>query len=256
MRYIVSASTDAGKRKPINEDSLSAYVLNTQQGRMVFAVLCDGMGGLAKGEVASASLIHAFTKWMNISLPILSRRPIEDTDIRAQWNGIVMRLNVKMREVSNREGFAMGTTVAVALFTERRYYVMNVGDSRVYEIAGGIRQITCDQTVVAREAALGYITQQEAKNSARRHVLLQCVGASPTVIPDYFFGETQQNAVYMLCSDGFCNEITAEEIFSAMAPGRMTSEQEMKRNAEMLICANKERNEQDNISVITISTMM
>ncbi|MEE3458276.1 MAG: serine/threonine-protein phosphatase, partial [Candidatus Faecousia sp.] len=63
MNYIVTANTDIGISKNTNQDSVSLKVMNTPQGRMALAVLCDGMGGLAKGEVASASLLRAFDRW-------------------------------------------------------------------------------------------------------------------------------------------------------------------------------------------------
>lgn len=55
MNFLVSANTDVGTVKTTNQDSLDIKVLNTVQGKMVFAILCDGMGGLANGEVASAA---------------------------------------------------------------------------------------------------------------------------------------------------------------------------------------------------------
>ena len=60
MNYIISANTDIGIVKSTNQDSLSVKVINTSIGKMAFAILCDGMGGLEKGEVASASVIRAF----------------------------------------------------------------------------------------------------------------------------------------------------------------------------------------------------
>ena len=89
MNFIVSARTDIGLTKTTNQDSLSMRVVNTPQGRMVFAVLCDGMGGLDKGEVASASVIRAFDNWLRNDLPTLCGAPIEDSVIRQQWNNIV-----------------------------------------------------------------------------------------------------------------------------------------------------------------------
>ena len=63
MNFLISANTDIGTTKQTNQDSLAVKILNTVQGRMVFAVLCDGMGGLANGEIASASLVNAFESW-------------------------------------------------------------------------------------------------------------------------------------------------------------------------------------------------
>ena len=85
-------------------------------------------------------------------------------------------------------------------------------------------------------------------------MLLQCIGASDSVYPDFFFGEVKKDAVYMLCSDGFRHEITSEEIYAYMNPDRMLSAEQMKENEVALINLNKQRQESDNISVITIRT--
>ena len=65
MEFLVSAQTDIGISKSTNQDSLLVRIANTAQGRISFAVLCDGMGGLSKGEVASATVIRAFDNWFN-----------------------------------------------------------------------------------------------------------------------------------------------------------------------------------------------
>ena len=64
MEFYISATTDIGIRRKINQDSLSVRRLETRTGQMVLAVLCDGMGGLNFGELASASIVSAFTEWM------------------------------------------------------------------------------------------------------------------------------------------------------------------------------------------------
>lgn len=74
MDFIISATTDIGNTKNTNQDSYNARIINTQAGRMAFAVLCDGMGGLSKGEVASASVVKAFVNWVDNKLPILCER--------------------------------------------------------------------------------------------------------------------------------------------------------------------------------------
>ena len=60
MNFIVAATTDIGLTKSTNQDSYNVRVFSTKQGKIVLAILCDGMGGLSKGEVASASLVNAF----------------------------------------------------------------------------------------------------------------------------------------------------------------------------------------------------
>lgn len=254
MNFIISANTDIGISKDTNQDSLTSMVLNTPQGRMAFCVLCDGMGGLEKGEVASASVINAFRAWALNDLPLLCEGPIEDAVIRSQWETIIRNQNVAIKTYGARQGVRLGTTAVVMLLTQTRYYILNVGDSRAYELTTGIRQITGDQTFVAREIAMGHMTAEEAENDSRRNVLLQCVGASDDVYPDMFFGDVAHDAVYMLCSDGFRHEITPEEIYEKLQPGVLFDEHTMQQNSLSLIDLNKQRRERDNISVSLVRT--
>ncbi len=254
MNFIVSGQTDAGTIKQTNQDSLSVKVVNTKQGRMVLGVLCDGMGGLDKGEVASASVIMAFDRWARNELASLSEKPIEDTELRRQWEAIVNEQNKLILEYGSRRGVKLGTTLTAILLTQNRYYIMNVGDSRAYEITNNIKQLTKDQTFVAREVALGHMTPEEAEKDERRSVLLQCVGASDSVYPDMFFGETKAGAVYMLCCDGFRHEITPQEIFDRFKPEVLFDEHMMNKASLDLIELNKRRNERDNITVALIRT--
>lgn len=254
MNYIISANTDVGIVKKTNQDSLTVKVINTKQGKMVLAVLCDGMGGLAKGEVASASVIHAFDRWTQEQLPSLCETKIEDAVIKNQWVQIVTDQNNKIKMYGSRQGIRLGTTVVAILITQDRYFIMNVGDSRAYEIDKEVIQLTADQTFVAREIALDHMTEEEANQDSRRNVLLQCVGASDEVYPDFVFGDTKINAVYMLCSDGFRHEITTQEMFTKLKPDILLNHAMMDKNTQELIELNKRRIEQDNISVILVRT--
>ena len=254
MNYIVSASTDIGNIKETNQDSYNVRVLSGSQGKMTFAVLCDGMGGLAKGEVASSSLVTAFVKWSENNLPELAKNRITDAAIRNDWVNIATEFNEKIKLYGKKIGAGVGTTITAMLITESRYYIINVGDTRAYEITDDIRVLTKDQTVVAREVEQGLLSPEQAEKDERRSVLLQCIGASDDVYPDMFFGDTKLNAVYMLCSDGFRHEITPNEIYEYLNPNVMLSEESMKCNMNILIDTNKQREERDNITVITIRT--
>lgn len=254
LNYIISANTDIGTTKNTNQDSLSVKILNTPVGRMAFAVLCDGMGGLDKGEVASAAVINAFNEWVTQELPKICGEQLADDVIRMQWSSIITNMNQKIKSYGARQGVKLGTTAVIMLITDNRYYIMNVGDSRAYEISNTITQLTNDQTFVAREIAMGNMTPEQAETDSRRNVLLQCVGASDEVYPDMIYGETKQNAVYMLCSDGFRHVISSQEIFEKLNPSVLYDENNMGVNSRDLIEINKCRGETDNISVALVRT--
>lgn len=254
MNFIISADTDIGITKSTNQDSFCAQVLDTPAGKMVFVVLCDGMGGLSKGEVASSTVVNAFKTWSMTRLPMLCEQEIQDSVIRSDWINIAVEYNERIKQYGQRCGTSMGTTLIAMLITEHRYYIINVGDSRAYEIYDGVKRLTNDQTVVAHEVELGHITPEQAEHDARRSVLLQCIGASDAVYPDMFFGTVQQNAVYMLCSDGFRHEISEEEIYQYLNADQMFHADGMQQNIRALIEMNKQRQERDNITAVAVRT--
>lgn len=254
MNFIISANTDIGIAKSTNQDSLSVKIINTPQGNMAFGLLCDGMGGLSKGEVASASVIRAFDKWIAKDLPLLCKAPIDEEKLKEQWTQILREQNHIIGAYGTHHGVRMGTTAVVMLLTQTRYCVMNVGDSRAYELTEDLKQITKDQTFVEREVDLGHITAEQAETDERRSVLLQCVGASSVVNPDMFCDDVKENAVYMMCSDGFRHEITPQEIYDKLNPQVLQDSDAMSKHATELIELNKSREERDNISVLMIKT--
>ena len=71
MNFLTSSYTDVGTRKKTNQDSMIIMEAATDFGNALFASVCDGMGGLAKGEVASATVIKAFGDWFEKELPKL-----------------------------------------------------------------------------------------------------------------------------------------------------------------------------------------
>jgi len=254
MEFYISATTDVGTKKNINQDSLFVRKMATKIGKMVFAVLCDGMGGLKKGEIASASLISAFTDWMYKCLPELSQKPLEDGIIKDQWFAVITKQNDKIRAYGQQKNCLMGSTITALLLKESRFFLLNIGDSRAYELSGKARQLTTDHTVVAEEVTKGNLTAEQAENAPMINVLTRCVGVSETIYPDMFFGDTKKNVIYMLCSDGFRHQISPEEAMEHLCSTNGTYDAEMKLREEYLIELNKQRGETDNISVITIAT--
>lgn len=132
------------------------------------------------------------------------------------------------------------------------YYIANVGDSRIYQIRDELKQLTKDQTFVQREMDEGRMTYDEARRDSRRNVLLQCVGASEVIEPDFYTGMIDPGTMFLLCSDGFRHVIAAEELYQYLTPYRVLNEQAMKESLVYLTDLNKYRQEVDNISAALI----
>ncbi len=251
MRFIATADTDIGISKDTNQDSVLIKHAKADGKEVLLAVVCDGMGGLAKGELASATVIRAFAKWFDEELPY----ELENIDMQvigAKWSLLLKELNAQILEYSKENGIeGVGTTFSGILFIDDQYVIGHVGDSRVYHIGAALTQLTTDQTFVAREISRGTMTLEQAKTDKRRNLLLQCIGASKVVEPQIICGKTEKGA-YMLCSDGFRHEITEAEIYESLNPINLMNKDAMHNNAKYLIEQNKSREEKDNISVILI----
>ena len=250
MQFRATADTDVGISKSTNQDSILIKHAKTDIGEVLMAIVCDGMGGLEKGELASATVIRDFSKWFMEELPHELENP--DMQIIAEkWCLMIKELNARILEYGQNLEISLGTTFTGILFIEEQYLIVHVGDTRVYHIGASLKQLTTDQTFVAREISRGNMTPEQAKVDKRRNLLLQCVGASKTVEPEVICGKTEKGA-YMLCSDGFRHEISPNEIYEKLYPASLINEEIMHNNARFLIEQVKSRQEKDNISVALI----
>jgi serine/threonine protein phosphatase PrpC len=255
LEFISTYHTDVGIKKSCNQDSLFLAEAQTAKGQVLLAVVCDGMGGLAQGEVVSATLIKAFQRWFREELPLLIAKGYTPDGVKLSWEALIRNCNERVAHYSAANHVSLGTTVVALLLIEGQYFITTVGDSRVYEFTNALYQLTVDQTVVQREVELGLLTPEQAEQDSRRNVLLQCVGACAVVQPAFTSGAVTQQVLFMLCSDGFRHKITPAELWETLNPQVIGSEQQLHNNLVYLIDTNKYRREEDNISAIAVKVM-
>lgn len=256
MRFLSAAHTDIGISKKINQDAFGLKIAKFRKKNIAFAIMCDGMGGLKNGELASAFVVNAFSNWFESEFPqLLNDGKVDFAKVRSRWNEIVVEQGRKIMAYGQSYSISLGTTLSAILIVDNEYIFVQVGDSRIYKINNQVHQITKDQTVVAREVEMGRLTPEQAKTDSRKNILLQCIGASKTIVPQIETGIVSENDVFMLCSDGFRHEITEEEMFGVIAPPVLTSEKVMKKSLMDLIELNKSRNEKDNITALLVKAI-
>lgn len=271
LHYTVAAQTDVGLVKCVNQDSLTVKVANTPYGEAAAAVLCDGMGGLEQGEIASAVVVRAYEQWFLKTFPLALNEGggrIDTRWLEKSWEHIANDCNARILDYSRERRTTMGTTLTILLLFGGNFYVSHVGDCRVYHMKdSGIEMelVTTDQTYVEREVALGHMTPEQAKNDSRRNVLLQCIGTVSCVEPDFISGTCQAGNSFLLCSDGFRHELLEQEIYDYChlalrdmawsVDYRQENTRLMSIQLKYLIGQNKERMEKDNISAILIKVM-
>ena len=253
MKYVSGLYTDVGIKKKTNQDSLLLHHAETKYGEVVFAVVCDGMGGLQKGEVASAELVNRFSLWFKQSFPVLIAGGALDAEkLRQEWLEILHNCDDDVSRYGSHNGINLGTTMTCILIFGNQYFVANIGDSRVYMLSDNIYQITKDHTEIQDKIDKGLITLDQAQNDPSRNVLLQCIGASDYVKPDFFTGTVAPNVCFMLCCDGFRHVVTPSEFYNYLNASKMVSTEAIEGTLRQITELIKSRGETDNISSIVI----
>lgn len=251
MRYLLASYTDKGKVREVNQDSLLVLQEDFDGEHVVFAVVCDGIGGLERGERASADTAEAFGRWFREELRALAGQEDFEDALYDSWESLLQKVHREIGEYGRVENIRLGTTATAMLFWQKDYYIVHIGDCRVYEIGDGIVQLTRDQIQAGLEDSDLSGEPGQIKKSKGSHVLLQGVGASKIIRPTYYSGKIKENTVYLLCTDGFRNKVSEGELYQAFAPEELTNEKAMEERGRRIAEIVMGRGEKDNISVIS-----
>lgn len=243
MEYLFAYHTDKGRVKAVNQDSLLVEQAVYRGQEAVLAVICDGMGGLKHGELASAEVISAFDKWFKGQFPELTDQEEFEDDLYDSWEILLQDIHRKIKEYGQTHGIRIGTTATVMLLWQEEYYIAHIGDCRIYEIKEGIRRLTRDQV------------QAEIEIDGRENVLLQGIGASKRICPVYYSGKAEEGTVFLMCTDGFRHKISEQELYQFLAPNEMNEESVMSEQLRKITETVIERGERDNISAIALHTV-
>lgn len=253
--------TDVGIKKEVNQDSLIIRRAMTEVGEVTFISVCDGMGGLSFGELASAEAVNVLNSWFDEDLPELLMEGISDQSFKDSILPRIEEADEKISQYGREHNVDCGTTMTAILLYNNHYATVNVGDSRIYKLtAKEIEQLTHDQSVVQQLLDRGQITAEESETHPQRSVLLQCVGIGERAVPDFTFGSYEEGDIFFACSDGFRHKLIAEEMYQVLYVNQKTDIEDVNERKEdllerldYLIEVVKERGERDNITVVVCS---
>lgn len=248
------ALTDKGEFKKLNEDSLWVKIGEIQDSEFGVFMVCDGVGGLDCGDVASYHCVKMLKDWWKNTLPHILHKITTTKSkniILSELNKIVEKINDEIIFISNEKKIKMGTTITLLFIFKNIYYISHVGDSRMYLYnRGSISQITEDHTLVNYQVRNGEITLKEALNSKNKHVLTQCLGVKKEVHIFNKSAEIKGNEIILICSDGFYNQLNIDEIRQMCKLFKGNKEQNILLKYLGKV---RRRGEIDNISAILIN---
>lgn len=235
--------TDIGRVRRENQDS----ICSKEYADGIFALVCDGMGGMLSGSAASQNAIYTAAAYFDANYtPGMPENAVCDLlrGCAAEANDTVYRDSLE-RGVPG----GMGTTLVGVFQRQERCCIVNVGDSRAYLLRtdGTIRQLTTDHTFVQQLYEQGVIRAEERATHPRRNELTRAVGVQNRVHVDTDCISLLPGDSMLLCSDGLYGMVAEERIAEIY---RQTQPEEFPERCIAEANANGGR---DNISLVLVT---
>jgi len=230
-RWWSSCRTNRGRIRQVNEDAF------LDRGNIGLWLVADGMGGHARGDVASRLIIEAFDDLTTPSS--LAEFAVE----------VRMRLKQAHRAVkheSQRDSARqiMGSTVVALMVYKGRWLCLWAGDSRAYLLREHqLMQITKDHSIAQELVDLGKLGKKEMDTHPYANHITRAIGANPELILDERGSNLRDGDIFLLCSDGLTKELSEREILDVLM------NYEAEEATQELIDLSLEHGGRDNITV-------
>ena len=216
QRFVIGQATDPGLKrgKSVNQDSIGVAELSRGEERIPMLILADGMGGYFGGELASRIAVDTAKELFAASEP-------DKTGFQTVLRECIDGAHQKIGENAATDELlsAMGSTVVLAVPTEKSVWIGNVGDSRAYLITaeGAITQISFDHSLVMEQVRAGLITKEEAENHPRKNVLTMSLSGQRGKVDPYITEIPWKTGdTVLICSEGLWGPVPEDQIRSTV----------------------------------------
>jgi serine/threonine protein phosphatase PrpC len=246
-RVRFSGDTNVGMKRDHNEDSF--YLPVNER----LAIVADGMGGHASGEVASRMAVDAIVGYFRdteneqqLTWPFKVDRG-HAHDINRMTTAIKLANQQIFEEAERKsECHGMGTTVVSTLFLDDALIMGHVGDSRIYRVReGAIDQLTEDHSLLNDYVRMKKLSQSEISAFPHKNVIVRALGMKASVEVDIIVEQPKLGDLYVLCSDGLSGMMEDSEI-----AGLAIEEPDLDKLCERLIALANENGGNDNVTVV------
>lgn len=230
--WISSAQTDVGTVRKVNEDNL----LDAPQVKMW--CVADGMGGHAKGDVASKMIVDYLE-----CLATPEHYPLNPLQIKER----LCSVNDRLVDMAGEQNAVIGSTVVVLIFDETHAHCIWAGDSRIYRLRNNhLTRVTTDHSQVEEMVQAGLLTPEEAEKHPKANVITRAVGASEILNLDVVSDILLTDDKYFLCSDGLNKVMEDNEIEQSLINIPLNN------ITQNMIELSLERKARDNVTVVVV----
>jgi len=240
---LVSAKTDIGMKRSTNQDSYSYGQF--ENGTITWAVVCDGMGGMAAGNIASITAVEVIAGALEQNLSPKSSPSFVKNLLKTSIESANAKIFSMAEENEDMRG--MGTTVVAVVVIKGVAYFAHAGDSLAYYYSNDqLSQVTTDHSVVQTLLESGQLTQDEAKNHPNKNIITRALGVASYIDVDFETLDVSEGDTVLLCTDGLTNCIDDELIKLASTDNDFSS------LAERLVELANQNGGNDNITVVAV----
>lgn len=239
----IVAKTDKGLVRENNQD---AYAVGELPGEVAWAVVCDGMGGAAGGNIASALAVKVISDKITSSY----NERMRDSSIKNLLDSAIAAANIEVYDMaySRPDLKGMGTTVVAVVVRNNVAYIAHAGDSRAYLVnKNGVEQITVDHSLVQNLVDRGEITKEEAEHHPNKNVITRALGVDKRIDVDFSEVDMYENETLILCTDGLSNCVNNSELAEDIKDGQYYA------FADRLVKRANRNGGNDNITVVAIA---
>ena len=247
--------TDRGNIREANEDCIGITCLKNG---ITIGIVCDGMGGVAGGKIASEIAESVFMDNMVKLMDdeALEKSGFDSRKIKGAIKDSIEKANAAILERAREDLslFGMGCTLNAIVYCEpkSKVFYANVGDSRLYMISKKeIKQMTKDHSYVQMLLDNKEITPEEAEHHPQKNLITKALGVKDDIQGDIFERRLYSKAeiYFLLCSDGL-HGLVSKDILQEVALAKMSIEEKVFTYIRLA----NEAGGYDNISVILLCT--
>jgi serine/threonine protein phosphatase PrpC len=236
--FQVFGLSDIGKLRPKNEDEWAALP------EVGFFALADGMGGHKAGDIAAKEAIRVLC---NLAKEIKTEDSVE---LIVELRYAIEKMNRQLFEMSrtNEALHGMGTTLCCLYWSQNTVIYAHIGDSRIYRYRNGqLEQLTQDHSLFAKWLATGKIAQECETPFPYKNVITRAVGTGKKANPEIAIETTEEDDLYLLCTDGLTDMLSPKEIEEALG-----SSPDLESCVHHLIDRAKFKGGSDNMTVLIV----
>ncbi|MCX7710828.1 MAG: protein phosphatase 2C domain-containing protein [Clostridia bacterium] len=251
--FDIGALSDIGFVKKTNQDSILVKIGEDKTGEFGLFVVADGMGGLSYGDVASRIIIDEFKKWWDGRLrSVICNDRVSADSIIKDLERLIIMINLKIIDYGKSVKSKVGSTLSMLFIYRNTYIVLHIGDSRIYKVNQVVHQITEDHSWAAQLLKEGKLSSQEARNFVGKNMLTRCMGVEEKIEIFKAARKVKKGDCFLVCSDGFHNLISEEEMLETIAQCSAGKERVLQGAVRGLFKTVKKRGAYDNISAIAV----